>query len=142
MTPAAAGILAQVGAGLLIALTVEAKSWTRDAANDGDEVANGQRRKSDKSAVAYLVGICGVLISMTLTLTSVIYAKSLTGFAQHVASVGAATGFLPLLLGANNRLMPRITNQSTRVALWIIVSGIFIWLQFWIYTNAPGAFLG
>ena len=47
----------------------------------------------------YIIGIFGVVISLSMTLSSVEIHKEMKGSAQHVAIDAAAAGFLPLVLG-------------------------------------------
>lgn len=74
MTPDAAGIVAQVDAGILIALVVDARQPIGKR-KDRDEDA------TNKYAWLHLIGVVAVLTFLVITLASVIYHKPLTGIA-------------------------------------------------------------
>lgn len=113
MSPDAAGIVATVDAALLIALTVDANSQKqkenpgRKATEPGrDGTPDGHEVLRSLMAWLYIIGIFGVVVSLSMTLSSVEITKPMTGYAQHVAVDAAAAGFFPLVLGTVRRFLP------------------------------------
>jgi hypothetical protein len=162
MDALAASTVATVDAALLIALTVDATSQKkyanlqengtkpgRDEASDSHGPLHGimewlysKGRLREIMAWLYIIGIFGVVVSLSMTLSSVEINKPMTGFAQHVVVDAAAAGFFPLVLGTVIRFLPDIKSKFVIVAtLVIIVVGVIL-LQFWVHSYAPGTSLG
>ena len=134
VTPDAAGIVAQVDAGLLIALAIEARSPEKDVKDRDD-------RNAGNHALLHLIGICAVLLSLSISLASVVYNKPLSGIAEHVTNDSVLLGFFPLVASATDRLMPSLKSQRSRLLLLAILLTGFIWLVIWWASYAPGGLL-
>jgi hypothetical protein len=133
MTPQAAGIVAQVDAALLIALTIT----TVTAPQSGQDSENGAVLPS--RAGIYVLGICGVLLSLNIALASVVFNKPLTGLAEHVASDSVMLGFLPLFMTAIDRLLPEFSKKALRgILLVAVLLAALIWSVIWWESYAPG----
>ena len=103
MTPDAAGVVARVDAGLLIALTVDAKS--RKQGTEADDM-------DADTAWLYFIGIASIVASISMTLTTIIYGRPLSGLAQHIVMDTTAIGFLPLISGAIDRISPKFRSKK------------------------------
>src|ERR1700683_2533249 len=114
MTPDAAGIVAQVDAGLIIALAVEAKPSRSSNESQHNMIKTEEIPKNSPNeprithAWVYLLGLLGLLLSLGITLPSVAYGKPLHGVAEHVAVDAVSLGVLPLFMSAIDRLMPQV----------------------------------
>jgi hypothetical protein len=132
MTPNAAGIVAQVDAGILIALMVEARP-------SKDEREGLDKSTSNRHAWIHLIGLFAVLASLVITLASVTYNKPLTGIAQHIANGAVIIGVVPLLFTAVDRLMPEISPLKS-LSVTVIIVALLIWLLIWWNSYVPGGF--
>ncbi len=130
MTPDAAGIIAQVDAGVLVALVVEARSLRNNVSNNDDETDGKREDVVNEHAWLYLLGIFAVFISMIITINSVAYNKPLSGSAQHIAVDAIGLGFLPFTLSAIDFLMPRVSPFRKLVLLVLLVM-LSIWVITW-----------
>lgn len=133
MTPDAAGVVAQVDAGVLIALMVEARS------------SKGEREDEDKSSTnkhawIHLIGLFAVLASLVITLASVIYDKPLSGLAALVATDAALLGIVPLLFSAIDRLAPDIRSPLKSFGVMVIITALIVWLIVWWISYTPAGF--
>jgi len=148
MTPDAAGVVAQVDVGLLIALAVDARSpkgnakTQRDGTpnNDNGAVNKSNDDASGKYAWLYLIGIFAIVISLSVTLASVAYNKPLSGLSQHIVIDAFAVGLFPLIVSAYERLGPEITTSFEKVAVMAISLALAIWFIVWAYSFVPGGF--
>jgi hypothetical protein len=138
----AAGTVTLVDAALLIALTVDANLQESNTESGQDETSDSRKKFHAILAFLYVVGICSVLLSLGMTITSVEISTPLTGFAQHVAIDASLIGFVPLILGTLYRFIPQIENKHVITIVCVIILAGFALFLFWVRSYAPSTILG
>lgn len=137
MTPDASSVVAQVDAALMIALTVDARFQKENVKKKNKALANDNEGAPRSYAWLYLVALFGLVISILITLESVFYDKSVTGFTAQIILLSTAIGFLPLLFSAGDRIVPVIENSRVRILIFAAIIIIYIYIAIWNFTFAP-----
>jgi hypothetical protein len=141
MTPDAAGIVAQVDVGLLIALAVDARP-SRDKTEDRHNLrtadGNSKNQLGSKYAFIHAVGILGTFISLEVALSSVVYNKTLQGAAMYIAINTLFLGVVPLLTSAIDRLMSQVKELTNVLAFYVVMLFALLWFIIWYSFYIPG----
>jgi len=142
MTPDASAVVAQVDAALLIVLTVDARFQKNNSKKEKAEESDAINYDgaSRKHAWLYLVALCGLSISLGVTLISVTYYKPLNGFAFQLILLCTFIGVFPITFSAIDRIVRQIDSKKTLVVVLIIVAALIIWYVCWAAIYIPGGF--